>query len=171
MNKNKNNNNNFITVKSIVDENFQDYKKISMFIAFPKCDFKCFKELGLDISGCQNYEILKMPDIKIKISEVFNRYINNNITEAVILGVLEPFFNFDEIYNLISYFRQKNCNDDFVIYTGYYPDEIKNYIQELKKFENIIIKFGRFIPKSASVLDKILGVKLASENQFAKKIS
>ena len=43
MNKNKNNNNNFITVKSIVDENFQDYKKISMFIAFPKCDFKCFQ--------------------------------------------------------------------------------------------------------------------------------
>ena len=55
--------NDFITVKSIVDENFQDYKKASMFIAFPKCDFKCFKELGLEISGCQNYEILKMPDL------------------------------------------------------------------------------------------------------------
>lgn len=163
--------NDFITVKSIVDENFQDYKKTSMFIAFPKCDFKCFKELGLEILGCQNYEILKMPDIKIKIDKVFERYVKNPITEAVILGGLEPFFNFDEVYNLISYFRQKNCNDDFVIYTGYYPNEVENYIEKLKKFKNIIIKFGRFIPKSASVFDKILGVKLASKNQFAEKIS
>ncbi len=163
--------NDFITVKSIVDENFQDYKKASMFIAFPKCDFKCFKELGLEISGCQNYEILKMPDIKIKIDKVFERYVKNPITEAVILGGLEPFFNFDEVYNLISYFRQKNCNDDFVIYTGYYPNEVENYIEKLKKFKNIIIKFGRFIPKSASIFDKILGVKLASKNQFAEKIS
>ena len=163
--------NDFITVKSIVDENFQDYKKASMFIAFPKCDFKCFKELGLEISSCQNYEILKMPDIKIKIDKVFERYVKNPITEAVILGGLEPFFNFDEVYNLISYFRQKNCNDDFVIYTGYYPNEVENYVEKLKKFKNIIIKFGRFIPKSASVFDKILGVKLASKNQFAEKIS
>lgn len=163
--------NDFITVKSIVDENFQDYKKASMFIAFPKCDFKCFKELGLEILGCQNYEILKMPDIKIKIDKVFERYVKNPITEAVILGGLEPFFNFDEVYNLISYFRQKNCNDDFVIYTGYYPNEVENYVEKLKKFKNIIIKFGRFIPKSASVFDKILGVKLASKNQFAEKIS
>ena len=156
--------NDFITVKSIVDENFQDYKKASMFIAFPKCDFKCFQELGLEISGCQNYEILKMPDIKIKIDKVFERYVKNPITEAVVLGGLEPFFNFDEVYNLISYFRQKNCNDDFVIYTGYYPNEVENYVEKLKKF-------GRFIPKSASVFDKILGVKLASKNQFAEKIS
>ena len=163
--------NDFITVKSIVDENFQDYKKASMFIAFPKCDFKCFKELGLEILGCQNYEILKMPDIKIKIDKVFERYVKNPITEAVVLGGLEPFFNFDEVYNLISYFRQKNCNDDFVIYTGYYPNEVENYVEKLKKFKNIIIKFGRFIPKSASIFDKILGVKLASKNQFAEKIS
>lgn len=163
--------NDFITVKSIVDENFQDYKKASMFIAFPKCDFKCFQELGLEILGCQNYEILKMPDIKIKIDKVFERYIKNPITEAVILGGLEPFFNFGEVYNLISYFRQKNCNDDFVIYTGYYPNEVENYVEKLKKFKNIVIKFGRFIPKSASVFDKILGVKLASKNQFAEKIS
>ena len=163
--------NDFITVKSIVDENFQDYKKASMFIAFPKCDFKCFKELGLEISSCQNYEILKMPDIKIKIDKVFERYVKNPITEAVILGGLEPFFNFDEVYNLISYFRQKNCNDDFVIYTGYYPNEVENYVEKFKKFKNIIIKFGRFIPKSASIFDKILGVKLASKNQFTEKIS
>ena len=134
--------NDFITVKSIVDENFQDYKKTSMFIAFPKCDFKCFKELGLEILGCQNYEILKMPDIKIKIDKVFERYVKNPITEAVILGGLEPFFNFDEVYNLISYFRQKNCNDDFVIYTGYYPNEVENYVEKLKKFKKNLLLFS-----------------------------
>ncbi len=39
--------NNFVTLKGIVDENFQDYKKASMFLAFPRCDFKCFRELNL----------------------------------------------------------------------------------------------------------------------------
>ena len=30
----------YLTVKEIVDENFQDYKKSSMFIATSRCDFK-----------------------------------------------------------------------------------------------------------------------------------
>ena len=162
--------NNFVTVKTIVDENFQDYKKSSMFIVFPKCNFKCFRELGLDASKCQNYEISKMKDIKISIFEIFIRYINNPITNAIVLGGLEPFESFDEVYSLISYFRTNGCNDDFVIYTGYYPDEVKKYINELKKFENIVVKFGRFIPDSACKFDSLLGVNLASSNQYALNI-
>ena len=161
----------FINVKMIVDENFQDYKKASMFIAFPKCDFKCFKELGLDISGCQNYETLKMKNLKISVSEIFNRYIKNDITSSLVLGGLEPFLSFNEVYSLIKYFRSNNCYDDFVIYTGYYPDEIHSEVDKLKQFKNIIIKFGRFIPNSSKKFDKILGVFLASENQYAIKIS
>lgn len=163
--------NEYITVKSIVDENFQDYKKSSMFIAFPKCDFKCFRELGLDPSGCQNFETLKLKNLKISIKSVFERYINNPITKSVVLGGLEPFCSFDEIISLISYFRKKECLDDFVIYTGYYPDEVEDQISILKKFENIIVKFGRFIPESISKFDSLLGVNLASENQFSIKIS
>ena len=162
--------NSFITVKMIVDENFQDYKKISMFVAFPKCDFKCFREFGLEASECQNYKILNMPSLKIDVRKIFDRYKKNPITDAVILGGLEPFSSFDDVFRLISYFRSNNCNDDFVIYTGYYPNEIEKYIEKLRKFRNIIIKFGRFIPKSTPIFDKILGVTLASTNQFSEKI-
>lgn len=163
--------NNYITVKSIVDENFQDYKKSSMFIAFPKCDFKCFKELGLDPSNCQNFETLKMKNIRIQVEDIFERYVNNPITNAVVLGGLEPFYSFNDVYLLISYFRSKKCDDDFVIYSGYYPNEVESEICSLTKFKNIIVKFGRFIPKSSSTFDSVLGVSLASNNQFAKKIS
>ena len=36
--------------------------------------------------------------------------------------------------------------------------------------KNIIIKFGRFIPNRPSRYDEVLGVELASDNQFAKRI-
>ena len=101
--------NNFVTVKTIVDENFQDYKKASMFIVFPKCDFKYFRELSLDASKCQNYEISKMKDIKVSVFEIFKRYTSNPITSAIVLGGLEPFKSFDEVYSLISYFRTNGC--------------------------------------------------------------
>lgn len=158
-------------VKEINDENFQDYKKSSMFIACIKCDFKCLKELNMDLSICQNMKISLMPDKKILIPEIFNRYKSNPITKAVVLGGLEPLLQFEEIFNLISYFRSNKCSDDFVIYTGYYPEEIKKEVQKLKNFDNIIIKYGRFIPNSKSKFDEILGVALSSENQFAVKIS
>ena len=163
--------NNSIIVKSIVDENFQDYKKASMFISFPKCDFKCFRDLGLPPSDCQNFNIINMKNIEVEISSVFQRYIKNHITESIVLGGLEPFLSFDEVYNLISYFRLNDCNDDFVIYSGYYPDEIENQVDNLKNFKNIIIKFGRYIPDSIPKYDEILGVTLASDNQFSVKIS
>ena len=62
---------NYITIKEIVDENFQDYKKASMFLAFPKCDFKCFRELSLPIEMCQNFKSIKEPNCKIEIKEIF----------------------------------------------------------------------------------------------------
>lgn len=160
-----------ITIKEIVDENFQDYKKASMYLAFPQCDFKCFRELNLPIEMCQNFASLKGENKKVEIREIYERYETNLITRAVVLGGLEPFLSYDEIFNLISYFRKKSCNDDFVIYTGYYPSELDDKIKELKRFKNIIIKFGRYIPNSAGRFDKTLGVTLASKNQFALKIS
>ncbi len=160
-----------INVKDISDENFQDYIKPSMFIACVKCDFKCLKELNLSPDICQNMKISLMPDKKIPIPQIFKWYKSNPLTTAVVLGGLEPMLQFDEILNLICYFRSNKCSDDFVIYTGYYPEEIKKEVQKLKKFDNIIIKYGRFIPDSKSKFDEILGITLSSENQFAVKIS
>ena len=37
--------------------------------------------------------------------------------------------------------------------------------------DNIIVKFGRFIPNSPHIYDTLLGVELASNNQYAKIIT
>ena len=58
-----------------------------------------------------------------------------------------------------------------VIYTGYYPQEIEEQVKALSSYKNIIIKFGRYVPNSTPVYDEVLGVTLASDNQFAERIS
>ena len=58
-----------------------------------------------------------------------------------------------------------------MIYTGYYPEEVKMVLDELRKFNNIIIKFGRFIPDKEKHYDELLGIELASPNQYAERIS
>ena len=40
---------------NLIDEDFVNYKKPSMFIAFPYCSFKCDKENGAQL--CQNWAL------------------------------------------------------------------------------------------------------------------
>lgn len=77
---------------------------------------------------------------------------------------------FEELYTFIQDFR-KHSSDDIVIYTGYTEDELGSELAILQYFPNIIIKFGRYRPNEESHLDDVLGVKLASSNQYAKNIS
>ena len=83
---------------------------------------------------------------------------------------MEPFDQFNELFLLIKEFREKT-NVDIVVYTGYNENEIQEQIEKLKQFENIIIKFGRYIPNQSPHYDKLLGIELASDNQYAKRIS
>lgn len=154
-------------IKNLIDEDFINYKKPSMFIATSKCDFKCDRECGECV--CQNSELAAAPEIEIDDEEIIERYINNPITEAIVLGGLEPFDDFNEIYSFIADFRQYR-KDDIVIYTGYYPDEIPSYLDRLSVFENIIIKFGRFIPNKPHRFDELLGIQLSSDNQWSEKL-
>lgn len=157
-------------IKGIQDENFQDYKKTSMFICTSFCDGKCYKELGLDSSICQNESIQSQPTMNIPDEDIVNRYMNNPITSAIVIGGLEPFNQWRELRGLILQFRMRTL-DDIVIYTGFREDEIEPFVDKLKKFSNIIIKYGRYIPNDTPRYDEILGITLASKNQYAVKIS
>lgn len=155
-------------IKGILEEDFINYKQPSMFIAFPNCSFKCEKECG--IRCCQNSELATSPDIEIEDSEIVERYLGNDLTNAIILGGLEPFDTFLELEQLVHKFRDKT-NDTIVIYTGYNENEIEEQIQLLSSYKNIIVKFGRYIPNTPEIIDDVLGIKLASNNQYAKQIS
>jgi len=156
-------------VKQIIDEDFLNYKKASMVIAFPSCSFKCDKECGQQV--CQNSALAAAKDIEISIDDIIERYSNNVFTSAFVFGGLEPFDSLEDLKLLIITIRVcYKIMDDIVIYTGYKPDEIPEIIQWLKRYENIIVKFGRFIPNSEHRFDEILGIELSSNNQYAVKI-
>ena len=91
-------------VKNIIDEDFTNYKKPSMFIGTSNCDFKCDKECGKPV--CQNSELAKAPTIEIDDNEIIKRFDNNSISEAIVIGGLEPFDTFDEVYDFINLFRK-----------------------------------------------------------------
>ncbi len=154
-------------VKGLIDEDFVNYKKPSMVIEMPYCSFKCDKECGQQV--CQNSALAKAENISINTGKLVERYLNNPITKAVVFQGLEPFDSFDDLYDFCETLRYF-CDDDIVIYTGYIEKEIDKQVFLLSELGNIIIKFGRFIPNSLHKFDNILGVELASDNQYAKFI-
>ena len=58
--------------------------------------------------------------------------------------------------------------DPIIIYTGYKEEELTDKLKVLLQLDNIIVKFGRFIPNRPHIYDTVLGVELASNNQYAK---
>lgn len=160
---------NKMIIKGITDEDFVNYKKPAMFIATSKCSFKCEKECGV-VGMCQNHPLAAAPEIELSDEKIIKRFLSNDISKAVVFGGLEPFDQFEELFLLIKRFREKT-NDDVVIYTGYNENEIKRQVEELRQFKNIIIKFGRYIPNQSPHYDELLGIELASNNQYAKRIS
>ena len=158
-------------VKAIVAEDFINYKLPSMFISSCFCNWKCCTELGIDVGVCQNAPLSQSETKKIDNQIIYEKFITNPISKAVVIGGLEPFLQFEEVLNLIKLFRNQGENCPFVIYTGYYPPEIENQLQRLKRYSNIIVKFGRYIPNRPNHLDPVLGVTLASDNQYAEVIS
>ena len=155
-------------IKEIRDEDFTNYKKPSMFIGFPSCSWKCEKECGMRV--CQNSTLAEAPNIEIDINKLVDRYLNNPITKAVVCGGLEPFNSWKDLSNLVIELRQVT-KDDIVIYTGFKYEEISYAINWLQMFPNIIVKFGRYVPNQQPHYDEVLGVNLASDNQYARRIS
>lgn len=159
-------------VKTITDEDFVNYKVPTMFIGTVSCSGKCCIEQGLPFSICQNDEWRKSATIEIDDHVLCERYIANPITKAVLFGGLEPIDQIDELVKFLCVLRQEyKCMDDVVIYTGYEPDEIHSQLNILSQFPNIVIKFGRYIPHNNPHFDEVLGVNLASDNQYAVRFS
>lgn len=154
-------------IKNIIDEDFINFKLPSMTIEMPFCTFKCDKECGINV--CQNSTLAQESNIEISIEKLIIRYLNNPITKAIVFQGLEPFDSWDDLYKFCKIFRN-NSQDIIVIYTGYNKEEILMKIQQLSSLGNIIIKFGRFIPNRPHKFDEVLGVELASDNQYAKFI-
>lgn len=159
-------------VLKILDEDFDNYKKPSMFIGTILCGGKCCIEAGLPMSVCQNDPWRSKGYTTKSTNAIIEQYLSNKLTSAIVFGGLEPFEQWEEIHLFIQRLRDKyKCDDDVVIYTGYNRDEIDDKIDILKQFPNIIVKFGRFVPDQKSHFDEVLGVDLVSDNQYAERIS
>ena len=166
-------------IKGLIDECFSDYKKPAMYIAMPKCSFKCDKDNGCLV--CQNSGLARQASQIVSIKALIERYLANPITKAIVFSGLEPFDSAEDLYEFVRTLREDyQCNDDIVIYTGYTEYELtiddtgrteEASYNWLKHYPNIYIKFGRYIYGQEPHFDEVLGVRLASNNQYGKKVS
>ncbi len=159
-------------IKGIVDEDFVNYKLPSMFIATSTCGWKCTDEHGKCL--CQNLPLAKQPTIDVKTEDVVARYISNPITKAVVFGGLEPLDQTFDVFEFIEMLRMSGRDDDVVIYTGYTSDEKRRALEILVEnihLNNIVVKWGRYRRGDDPHFDPVLGVNLASDNQYAERLS
>lgn len=159
--------NKIIDVFNINDTDFVNYKEPTFNIALGiTCTFKC----GINL--CQNSELAKSKTIKCNIKDIIKRYLNQNISHTVTFQGLEVLDNIKQLLWFIHNFR-KFSNDTIIIWTGYTKEECIDFVYIIKKMEckNIIIKFGRYIPDQEKHYDEVLGIYLASNNQYAERIS
>lgn len=145
----------------VVDYDIVNYKRASMFLIFPNCTFKCGRK------ECQNSALAGHRTKEVAVDALTEHYMQNPLVSSVVCGGLEPLDSWSELQAFIMYFRYYTP-DEIVIYTGYNEDEIQDKIEWLSLYENIIIKFGRYIPNQEPHFDELLGVELSSPNQYAK---
>jgi len=161
-----------IKLRGVVAEDFCNYKVPAMFLITSYCDFKCCHEGGFSETVCQNEPLIRDTEVKeFSIDTIIKAYINNPITKAIVFGGMEPMKQFAEVKEFIHSLRfMYNNFDPVVIYTGYYPEEIADKLAILSKFDNIIMKFGRYKPGDEPHYDDVLGIYLVSDNQFAEQL-
>lgn len=159
-----------ILLKTVVEESFEYYRKPVMLLAFPRCNFKCCVEAGIPITVCQNEPWYKKPNYEYSEDEIIKDYLANHLTEGICCSGMEPMDSFDELLGFLTEFR-KYSDDVFIVFTGFTEGEKQEEIEALSQFKNVIVKFGRFRLGEQAHYDEVLGVTLASDNQYAKKIS
>lgn len=156
-------------LKGIIDCDFVNYKEPVLTLEFSQCDFKCDKLNGCQV--CQNSALAREPNIDISLEYIWQLYEQNPLTKGFCCQGLEPFDSPADLYKLLEFIRHnKNCNDIIIIYTGYEPNERPMLENIIRTYNNIIIKWGRYILGDEPHYDSILGVHLASNNQYAEII-
>lgn len=158
-----------LTLSGIIWEDLVNYKKISTTLMYPRCDFKCNKEYGYNV--CQNEILATAAQQTLRVKDIIDRHMKNPITEAIVLQGLEPLYNPLEVYIVSAELSRRRCYDDLVIYTGYNKDEVpKKILNDIINTTpgRVIIKWGRYIPGHEKHFDEVLGVYLASDNQYAE---
>lgn len=153
-------------IKGLTDTNFTDYKLPSLYIATPYCSFKCDKECGRAV--CQNSALAHSITYNVSNAAIAKIYNDNPITKAIVFGGLEPLDSAD-LFETINELQAACKIQRVVIYTGYTEEEIQSQFPQLLSLHNLVIKYGRFIPDQKSHFDEVLGVTLASNNQYAKE--
>lgn len=137
-----------------------NYKKVSLYVPIGiTCTFKCKNCCNIHYKENNRFYI-------ITFKKLLDMYKKNKLVDALVLSGLEPFDNFEVMFQLIKYFRKENTKDDIIIYTGYELTEIHNLVDKLKGY-NIWLKLGRYMPNSKAKTDVNLKVLLASENQYS----
>ena len=166
------NRNNKIELKGIIWEDMVNYKKICTTLMFPKCNWKCDKENGIQL--CQNRGLAAVPSQWHDIDNIMNTYMHTYLSEAIVLQGLEPLDSPVDCYIVAAALKQWKIDHDLVIYTGYNPNEneVDNIIDSISYLTpgHLIVKWGRYIPNQTPHFDPVLGVNLASDNQYGEMI-
>jgi len=161
-----------IELKGIIWEDMVNYKKICTTLMFPKCNWKCDIENGVQL--CQNKGLAATPSQWHDTDIIMDMYKKNPISEAIVLQGLEPLDSPIDCYIVAAALQRWDIKDDLIIYTGYYPYEKDiSWIVDAIAFltpGHLIVKWGRYIPNQPSHYDPILGINLASSNQYAEVI-
>ena len=164
-------NDNKIELKGIIWEDFVNYRKICTTLMFPKCDFKCDRECGKQF--CQNKGLAAAESQWYDIDDIMTKYMHTYLSDAIVLQGLEPLDSLVDVYTVAAALNKYKITSDLVIYTGYDKSEVDpSILDKLSSLVpgHLIIKWGRFIPNKNQHFDSILGVTLASNNQYGEII-
>ena len=90
---------------TILDEDFNNYKKPAMFIGTISCGGKCCIEAGIPLCVCQNDTWRDKKPISSSDNEIIERYLSNKLTSAIVFGGLEPFEQWEELFEFVRCLR------------------------------------------------------------------
>lgn len=156
---------NKVKLISVSTDDFTDYKKTAILLAFPECKKHC--------DGCQNEHLRSAKSHKYYINDIINLYNRLDEHKAIVCAGLDPMDSLSDLKAIILAFNENKKPVDFVIYTGYdYPDycfivESGLYSLITNKDFNLIIKYGHYDKNNKNKYkSNILGVELAGDNQI-----